>query len=177
MRGIGLLAGLVLLLASARAARAVETRVMVRARTKDAKFIGSSMGGALVVIRTADTGVVLATGTTTGGTGDTKRIMVEPHARGAAWTDAATAGFEAVLDLAEPTFVTIEVTGPMGQRQSAARATVQTWLLPGRHVSGDGIMVEIPGFAVNVAAPRPHDTVARAGGLARVPIAATVVMM
>ena len=41
--GIGLAATLV-----AGVSGAAETRVMVRARTKDAKFIGTSMGGALV---------------------------------------------------------------------------------------------------------------------------------
>jgi len=156
---------------------AAETRVMVRARTKDAKFIGTSMGGALVVIRKADTGEVLASGLTSGGTGDTKRIMNDPLVRGAQITDASTAGFEAKIELAEPTFVTVEVTGPMGQRQSAAKATVQTWLIPGRNVAGDGLMVEIPGFAVNVAAPRAHEVVALEGGKAQVPLVANVVMM
>lgn len=165
------------LMLRAGVAEAVETRVVVRAKTKDAKFIGTSMGGALVVIRRADTGEVLATGQTSGGTGDTRRIMLEPHVRGGALSDSATAGFEAALDLAEPTYVTVEVTGPMGQRQSAAKATVQTWLIPGRHVTGDGIMVEIPGFAVNIAGPRAHETVALAAGRAKVPIVANVVMM
>jgi hypothetical protein len=177
MRALSVAVGILALLATARVGWGDETRVMVRARTKDAKFIGSSMGGAQVVIRNADTGELLASGITSGGTGDTQRIMVDPHLRGARYTDAATAGFEAKLDLVEPTFVTVEVTGPLGQRQSAAKATVQTWLLPGRHVAGDGIMVEIPGFAVNVAAPRPHETYSREGGVVRVPLLATVVMM
>lgn len=156
---------------------AAETRVMIRAKSKDAKFIGTSMGGALVVIRRTDTGEVLASGLTGGGTGDTKRIMTDPLVRGAQIADASTAGFEAKLDLAEPTFVTVEVSGPMGQRQSVAKATVQTWLIPGRSVTGDGLVVEIPGFAVNVAAPRAHEVVALVGGKARVAIVANVVMM
>jgi hypothetical protein len=170
--GIGLAATLV-----AGVCGATETRVMVRARSKDAKFIGTSMGGALVVIRKADTGEVLASGLTSGGTGDTKRIMIEPLARGARITDASTAGFEAKLDLAEPTFVTVEVSGPMGQRESTAKATVQSWLIPGRHVAGDGLIVEIPGFAVHVVAPLAHEAVALEGGKAQVPLVANVVMM
>lgn len=154
-----------------------ETIVMVRARTKDAKFIGTSMGGAQVVIRKADSGEVLASGLTSGGTGDTRRIMIDPLVRGARLTDASTAGFEARLDLSEPTFVTVEVSGPMGQLQSVAKATVQTWLIPGRNVTGDGLMVEIPGFAVHVAAPRANEVVALDGGKARVPLVANVVMM
>ena len=170
--GIGLAATLL-----AGVCGAAETRVMVRAKSKDAKFIGTSMGGALVVIRKADTGEVLASGLTSGGTGDTKRIMSDPLVRGAQISDASTAGFEAKLDLAEPTFVTVEVSGPMGQRQSAAKATVQTWLIPGRNVAGDGLVVEIPGFAVNVVAPRAHEVIALEGGKAKVPLVANVVMM
>ena len=45
---------------------AVPTTVTVRAKSKDAKFIGSHMGGALVVIRDAETGEVLAQGLTRG---------------------------------------------------------------------------------------------------------------
>lgn len=177
MRLIGGVACVAALLLWANVAAAVETRVLIRAKTKDAKFLGTSMGGALVVIRRADTGEVLATGQTSGGTGDTKRIMLEPRLRGVPLADAATAAFEATLDLAEPTFVTVEVTGPMGQRQSAAKATVQSWLIPGKHVAGDGIMVEIPGFAVNIVAPRAHETIAFASGVAHVPLVANIVMM
>lgn len=170
--GLGFAASLI-----AGAGGAAETRVVVRAKTKDAKFIGTSMGGALVVIRRADTGEVLASGLTSGGTGDTKRIISEPHARGVQLTDTSTAGFEARLDLAEPTFVTIEVAGPMGQRQSVARASLQTWLIPGRHVLNDGVMVEIPGFAVNITAPRAHEVFELEGGKAKAPLVANVVMM
>ena len=174
--GIGIAASLATG-AGAGAGWAAETRIMVRARTKDAKFLGTSMGGALVVIRRADNGEVLAEGITSGGTGDTKRIMTDPHVRGARLTDPTTAGFEAKLELEEPAFVTVEVSGPMGHPQSVAKATVQTWLIPGRHVTGDGLVVELPGFSVSVAAPRRQEEVALAGGKARVPIAASVVMM
>ncbi len=176
MKHIGLGIGLAATLVTG-VCGATETRVMVRARSKDAKFIGTSMGGALVVIRKADTGEVLASGLTSGGTGDTKRIMIEPLARGARLTDASTAGFEATLDLAEPTFVTVEVSGPMGQRESAAKASAQSWLIPGKHVAGDGLIVEIPGFAVHVVAPLAHEVVALEGGKAQVPLVANVVMM
>ena len=65
----------------------------------------------------------------------------------------------------------------MGQPQSVAKSTVQTWLIPGRSVTGDGLMVEIPGFAVHVVAPLAHEVVALAGGKAKVPLVANVVMM
>lgn len=49
---------------------ATQTKITVRAKAKDAKFIGSTMAGALVVIKDSDTGEVLAKGFTTGGTGN-----------------------------------------------------------------------------------------------------------
>ena len=40
----------------------VPTDIVVRAKARDAKFIGSSIGGAFIRIREADTGKVLAEG-------------------------------------------------------------------------------------------------------------------
>ena len=166
-----------LLLVFAGISGAAPTTVTIRAKSKDAKFIGSSMGGALVVIRDVETGEVLAKGLTTGGTGDTQRIMVEPTRRGMAVADASTAKFEATLDISEPKFVTIEVSGPMGQTQSTAKSTTQVWLLPGKNIEGDGIMVEVPGFSVGLLAPKPHETFKLSGEGITVPVRANIVMM
>ena len=57
---------------------AVQTNVIIRAKSKDAKFIGTKMGGAMVVVRDSETGKVLAEGLTAGSTGDTGKIMMEP---------------------------------------------------------------------------------------------------
>jgi len=167
----------VLLLAFAGLSSAVPTTLTVRARSKDAKFIGSSMGGALVIIRDAETGEILAKGLTTGGTGDTQKIMVEPVKRGTQISDANTAKYEATLDISEPKFVTIEVSGPMGQKQSIAKSTTQVWLLPGGNIGGDGVMVEVSGFSVGLLAPKTHETYKLSGGGITVPVRANIVMM
>ena len=65
----------------------------------------------------------------------------------------------------------------VAQTRPGAKATVQIWLIPGRSIAGDGLIVEIPGFAVNIAAPRMHEVIALEGGKARVPLVANVVMM
>ena len=39
---------------------AVQTKLVVRAKSKDAKFVGSKMGGAVVVVRDSESGKVLA---------------------------------------------------------------------------------------------------------------------
>jgi hypothetical protein len=136
---------------------AAETRLVVRARARDAKFVGTSMGGAQVVIRDAQTGQVLASGVTTGTTGNTQTIMKQPQARGAQLADEASAKFTARMDLAEPRLVTVEVSGPLAQRQALATSTTQLWLLPGKHIEGDGLILELPGFVVDVLAPPAHE--------------------
>ncbi|HEX6202874.1 MAG TPA: hypothetical protein VF100_07720, partial [Thermoanaerobaculia bacterium] len=70
-RWLRLLLPALLVAAAAAAAAAEETAVTVRVLSRDAKFVGSSMGGARVTIRDAETGTLLAEGVTAGSTGDT----------------------------------------------------------------------------------------------------------
>ena len=141
-------------------AHAEPTNVTVRVMSKDAKFIGTSMGGARITIRDAAKGAVLATGLTAGGTGDTKRIMETSGGNRALLSDDKTAKFDATLDLTQPTLIEIEATGPMGPQQSANRVTSSQWVIPGRHITGgDGWVLEIPGFAVGILSPIANATV------------------
>jgi hypothetical protein len=156
---------------------AAETRVVVRAKSKDAKFIGTSMGGAQVTIRRSDDGRILAQGRTQGGTGDTTRLMVEPLQRGRPLADATAAKFEASIDIDEPTLVTIEAEAPSAQRQSLITSSTEIWLIPGKHVLGDGVILEIPGLAVDVLTPQTPEDVALRDQKAVIPITANVVMM
>jgi hypothetical protein len=156
---------------------AAETRMIVRAKSKDAKFIGTSMGGAWVVIRESETGKVLAQGMTEGGTGDTRRIMVEPGKRGVPLSDPTTAKFEAKIDIAEPLLVTVEVQAPYGQRHSTVKSSTQIWLLPGKDLLGDGVILEVPGIAIDILSPQSPEQVTLVDQKAVVPIKANVVMM
>jgi len=92
-----------------------QTKITVRAKARDGKFIGSTMAGALVIIKDSETGEILAKGFTTGGTGNTQKIMLEPVRRGVTVTDDSAAKFETTIDLSEPKFVTIEIFAPYGQ--------------------------------------------------------------
>jgi hypothetical protein len=156
---------------------AVETKVIVRAKSKDAKFIGSSMGGARVTVREAATGAVLAEGLTEGGTGNTRRIMVEPVQRGERLSDDATAKFEAKIDIDQPTLATVEVQAAAGPGNSRIKSSTQLWLIPGKDITGDGVTVEIPGFFVEVQAPRSTETVPLTDGKAVLPVKVRVTMM
>ena len=74
-------------------AEKITTEVIVRVTSKDAKVIGSGVGGAFVRIKNLETGEVLAQGKQLGGTGDTDRIMVQPHRRGEVLYGASDAAF------------------------------------------------------------------------------------
>jgi hypothetical protein len=155
----------------------VQTKVVVRARSKDAKFIGSTMGGALIVMKDAETGELLAKGFTTGGTGNTRRIMTEPVKRGMPIADEETAKFETSVDITEPRLVTIEVLSPYAQRQSMTKNTTQVWLIPGKDITGDGIIINIYGFSVDIITPQAHEIMKLSDGRLTVPVRANVVMM
>ena len=151
------LCGIMALGLSVQAALAEPTRLMVRALAQDAKFIGTHTGGVDVTITDARSGRVLASGRILGGTGDTVRIMQTPRSRGQPLADAATAGFEGVLDLAEPTLVRVDARGPLGVPASTISVSTTLWMLPGRDVVGDGLVLTFPGFAIEPAVTRGTD--------------------
>jgi len=139
----------------------VPTRVMVRAVARDAKIIGSGVGGALIRIVNAATGEVLAEGKQEGGTGSTQLIMSTPHTRGMTVYDTeGAAGFLAELQLVQPTVVNISAVGPLGYPQAIRSATAQVLLVPGGHIEGDGVILELRGFIVEILKPAPLDPVA-----------------
>jgi hypothetical protein len=135
---------------------ATETQIIVRAKAKDAKFIGSSLGGAYIVIRNTVNNGILAEGKTAGTTGNTQKIMKSPRERDLPFSDDKSAKFHATIDIDEPVFIRIEVVSPYNHRQSQVRASVEMWLIPGKHILGDGVIIDIPGFIIDVIAPRTH---------------------
>jgi hypothetical protein len=138
----------------------VPTRVMVRVVSRDGKIIGSGVGGARVRITQAESGELLAEGKQEGGTGDTERIMhPTPEERGYRYDTEGAAGFQAELRLTEPTFVTITGSGPLDYPQATGTGSKTLLLLPGHHVEGDGILLELNGFIVEVISPEPVDQV------------------
>jgi len=156
------------------AAEAVPTKLVVRAKARDAKFIGTSMGGAAVTVRDAETGKVLAEGLTAGTTGNTQKIMIDPIERGKRITDRDTANFETVIDIDEPSLLTIEVEAPMAHKPNTIKNSTQIWLIPGKDIAGEGLVIEVPGFAVTADAPRE---VKLADGKAVIPVNAAIVMV
>jgi len=157
-------------------AGAEPTGITVRVLSRDAKFIGTSMGGVRILLRDADTGALLAEGRTAGGTGDTDRIMKTPLKHGAGRATEGAAKFETTLDLDRPTRISVTAVGPDAQRQSANRVSATQWVVPGKHLNrGDGWVLEMPGLVVDALAPPAH--VKMKGTPQTITLAANVTMM
>ncbi len=142
--------------AAAWAADAAETRVVVRAKAHDAKFIGSSVGGLDVTVRDAVTGRVLAAGRIEGDTGDTARIMKTPAVRGKELSTPGTARFVARLNISEPTKIKIALSGPLAGGSASRVESKTLWVLPGRHIEGDGVVFHLYGLIVQPLSPPPN---------------------
>jgi hypothetical protein len=131
-----------------------ETKVMIHAIARDAKVIGTHVGGARITVRDTSTGEILAQGMQQGGTGDTNTIMKTPRTRGmAVYSSGDASGFLAVLHLEKPTVVEISAEGPLGNAQATQRSSKTLLLVPGEDVLGEGILLEIHGFIVTPLAP------------------------
>lgn len=149
-----LLTGLLVLSATTLLAQASPTMITVRATSRDAKVIGDGVGGARITIRDVATGKVLASGIQRGGTGETKRIMQEPQTRGAiVYGTEGAAAFRATILLERPTQVEIVAEGPLKYPQAMQRVSKTMLLIPGRHIEGEGVLLEIHGFIVDIISP------------------------
>ena len=170
-----LVAGLALLAGPVLAQPQPEsTRVVVRAASNDAKLLHDGVGGALVRIVDVETGAVLAEGVQRGSSGDTEQIMRQPRERGAAVYDTeGAAKFATTLMLAHPTTVRVTAMGPRDYPQAHKRTSTTMTLLPGEHMTGDGIVLPLHGFIVEVLRP----TTARVAPGATVDVRARVRMM
>jgi hypothetical protein len=157
-------------------AAAEPTHIEVRVLSRGAKFVGTSMGGAEVAIRDADTLELLAHGVTAGSTGDTAKIMQAGGGRHAPVSTPDAAVFRATLDLAAPRRLEVSAVGPGAQGQAKNRVSSTMWVVPGKHVTGgDGWILELPGFAVDVLEPPAHQRLR--GAPLDVAVRANVVLM
>lgn len=151
------------------------TTVTVRVVSNDAKLVGSGVGGARVTIRDDETGELLARGVHEGSTGDTERILA-PRERGAAvFSTEGAAGFQTVLHLTAPRRVEIEALGPLGTPHARQRATRTVLLVPGEDLLGDGVVLTLYGFTVELMEPAEGRLEVSPGE--RVPVRARVTML
>lgn len=131
------------------------TQVVVRVKSKGAKFVGSEIGGAQITIKDLETGKILSQGKTEGTTGNTDTIMKKPHLPGEPLSDGESAKFTTAIDLREPVYVEIRARGPLQHPDSANEVAVTQWLLPGKPLTkGDGVLLELPGLAIEFPSPK-----------------------
>lgn len=138
-------------------AQPVDTQVRVRVASQDAKLLHDGVGGARVTIRDLATGDTLAAGVQTGSSGSTDRIMREGRARrDTLYNTEGAAHFLATLALDRPTRVEIAAEGPLGIPDQAQRAATTLWLTPGHDILGEGVVLTLYGFVVELLDPTPE---------------------
>ena len=106
------------------------------------------MGGVRITVRELASGRVLAEGIQEGGTGNTRTIMFAKERGGTIYDTDGAAGFLAELSIDEPTIVEIVAEGPLGTPDALRRSTKTMLMLPGQHVLGECVILEIQGFTV-----------------------------
>ena len=110
----------------------------------------------MVRVSDAETGAILAEGEQAGSTGSTQLIMSTAHTREMSLYDTeGAAGYLAELALTQPTVVNITAMGPLGYSQAVRSASKQILLVPGGHIEGDGVVLELHGFIVEIMTPEP----------------------
>ncbi len=156
-KNCGLVMGVFCLLAFSAVAEALPTKLVVRAKANDAKFIGTAVGDLKVVIRDALSSKILGQKMLEGGTGDTELIMKSPISRDTVLSKGGAAKAEFMLDIDEPMKLEIELIGPLGAGGDIHRETKTTWLIPGKDIVGDGIIFNLYGLIVHPYSPKPHE--------------------
>ncbi len=143
-------------------AEKIVTKVIVRVVSKDAKVIGSGVGGAFVRIKNLETGEILAQGKQEGGTGDTNRIIIQPHRRGEPLYGTPDAAFyQAEILLDKSTQVEILGEAPLAYPHAIQKGSKTLTLIPGKHISGEGVIIELNGLIVNILNPSPKKNLKR----------------
>ena len=151
------------------------TQLMIRATSHDAKIIGTGVGGVRISVFDARTGSLSVRGIQEDGTGSTPMLVQEPRVRGESVYDTdGAAGFLAEVELDEPTQVRIETEGPLSTPHTSQRVTKTMLLVPGQHVLGDGVILVLQGFTVELLEPLGDLT---RGGGTDLPVRARVTML
>ncbi len=151
------------------------TTIVVHVLAHDAKLIGTSVGGALVTIRDRLNGKILAQGKQLGETGSTEIIMKKPHQRGEnRFAGEDSPAFVATVLLENPTIVEVAAEGPLGFPQAMQKSTKTLLLVPGKDLTGEGIVLTLHGFIVDIMSPESVDSFT-AGE--EIPVKASVRMM
>jgi hypothetical protein len=93
--------------------------------------------------------------------------MQQPHERGADIYDTpGAAAFSTTLALTEPTRVEITAEGPLEYPQAMQSASTTLLMVPGKDVVGNGVVLTLHGFIVEVLSPQDASAVVPGNELA-----------
>lgn len=158
------------------AASAVPTPITVRVVARNAKLVGDPAGGASVIIRDTETGAVLASGKTVGGSGDTQKLVDQRLIGGPSFAGPGDAAFKTTIDLSAPRRITVDVGSPGLGAYGGSSVSQTQWVLPGKSPHGpDGWVLELPGFMIDFLSPARHGTSSTKP--VTIPIEANIVLM
>ena len=136
------------------------TTVLVRVVAHGSMVLGKEVGGARVTISDAATKQILATGLQQGEAGDQNQIMRTPHLmEEPLYSSLPAAAFTATLDLLHPTLVEVTAEGPLAYPAAAQRVSTTVWLIPGKDLTRDGIVLTLYGYIVQIEHPKPGESV------------------
>lgn len=134
------------------------TTILVRVVAHGAMVLGRAVGGARVTITDVETKQLLATGIQQGEAGDQNQIMRTPHLmEEPIYSSRISAAFTTTLELQKPTLVEVAAEGPLAYPASARRATTTVLLIPGEDLTGDGIVLHLFGYIVQIEHPKPGE--------------------
>lgn len=130
------------------------TTVLVRVVAHGSMVLGKEVGGARVTIVDVTTKQILATGLQQGEAGDQNQIMRTPHLmEEPLYSSRPAAAFTATLDLLHPTLVEVTAEGPLAYPAAAQRVSTTVWLIPGKDLTQDGIVLTLYGYIVQIEHP------------------------
>ena len=137
----------------------IPTQIDVRVIAKGGKYLGDDIGGALITIQDVNTGELLASGGTSGGSGQSNLMDICVTQSQVLPVDQASV-FTTTLDLCEPRFIKVTAYGPLAAPQSANTVSMTQWVYPGKNITGGqqggGFLLEMPGLAVQLLNPPTH---------------------
>lgn len=134
------------------------TTVLVRVVAHGAMVLGRDVGGARVTITDIASGRVLATGLQQGDAGDQNQIMRTPHMmEEPIYSSRPSAAFITTVELQKPTLVEISAEGPLAYPASLQKTSKTIVLIPGQNLAGDGIVLHLSGYLVQIEQPRSRD--------------------
>ncbi|MEM9383490.1 MAG: hypothetical protein AAGA68_00385 [Pseudomonadota bacterium] len=139
----------------------MQTHLVVRARARGANYVTTDMGVKVTLKDTAN-GAILAEGLTIGNVAGTDPEL--------------TAAFRTTLSLTGPTRIEASLRAPLSYPHASVSVSSTAWVLPGKHITGEGWVLELPGFVVTLLEV-PREIALAEGAEQTVEVLAKVVMM